>query len=55
MVSAADLNFYDGRHPGWVQTPRWFAVLGVPRLYEGIAARLSYVMWQELVSPHSSC
>ncbi|MEQ8960747.1 MAG: Uma2 family endonuclease, partial [Coleofasciculus sp. C2-GNP5-27] len=29
----------------------WFGVVGVPRLYEGRELRLSYVVWQELVSP----
>lgn len=35
----------------WYKRPDWFAVVGVPRLYEENALRLSYVMWQELVSP----
>jgi len=47
-----DLNlYYDLRHSNWYKRPDWFAVLGVPRLYEGENLRLSYVMWQEQVSP----
>lgn len=52
VFTAADLNlYYDVRHLRWYKRPDWFAVLGVPRLYEGNNLRLSYVMWQELVSP----
>lgn len=48
----ADLNlYYDLRHPNWYKRPDWFAVMGVSRLYEGHDLRLSYVLWQELVSP----
>ncbi len=51
IFTAADLNlYYDVRHPNWYKRPDWFAVLGIPRLYDG-NLRLSYVMWQELVSP----
>lgn len=52
IFTATDLNiYYDLRHPNWYKRPDWFAVLGVPRLYDGNNLRLSYVMWQELVSP----
>lgn len=48
----ADINlYYDLRHPNWYKRPDWFAVVGVSRLYEGQDLRLSYVLWQELVSP----
>jgi Uma2 family endonuclease len=48
----ADINlYYNLRHPNWYKRPDWFAVLGVSRLYEGCDLRLSYVLWQELVSP----
>ena len=48
----ANLNiYYDLRHPNWYKRPDWFAVLGVPRLYDGDKLRLSYVLWQEQVSP----
>ncbi|MBE9188463.1 Uma2 family endonuclease [Microcoleus sp. LEGE 07076] len=47
-----DLNlYYDWQHSNWYKRPDWFAVLGVSRLYEGENLRLSYVMWQEQVSP----
>ena len=49
---ATDLNlYYDVRHPQWYKRPDWFAVVGVPRLYEHRDLRLSYVIWQEGVSP----
>ena len=47
-----DLNlYYDVRHPLWHKRPDWFLVVGVPRLYEGVDLRSSYVIWQEGVSP----
>lgn len=49
---ASDLNlYYDPRHPLWYKRPDWFAVLGVPRLYDQQDLRLSYVVWQEGMSP----
>ncbi len=49
---ATDLNlYYDVRHLNWYKRPDWFAVVGVPRLYQGSDLRLSYVMWQEQVKP----
>jgi Uma2 family endonuclease len=35
----------------WHKRPDWFAVLGVPRLYDEHALRMSYVIWQEGVAP----
>ncbi|WP_017325877.1 Uma2 family endonuclease [Synechococcus sp. PCC 7336] len=50
--TGTDLNlYYDIRHPLWHKRPDWFLVLGVPRLYGGADLRLSYVIWQERVSP----
>ncbi|KAF0245953.1 MAG: hypothetical protein FD167_3496, partial [bacterium] len=47
-----DINFYfDVRHQTWYKRPDWFAVVGVPRLYDGIDMRNSYVIWQEGISP----
>ena len=47
-----DINlYYDLRHHQWYKRPDWFAVVGISRLYEGHDLRLSYVLWQELVSP----
>jgi Uma2 family endonuclease len=52
VFSGADLNlYYDVRHPAWYKRPDWFGVVGVPRLYDGRDLRLSYVIWQEQVSP----
>lgn len=52
MFTGTDLNlYYDVRHPLWQKRPDWFLVLGVPRLYDGIDLRASYVVWQEGVNP----
>ncbi|MBW4553135.1 MAG: Uma2 family endonuclease [Aphanocapsa sp. GSE-SYN-MK-11-07L] len=50
--SVGDMNlYYDVRHANWYKRPDWFLVLGVPRLYDQQDSRLSYVIWQEGVSP----
>lgn len=52
FFTATDLYvYYDLHHTSWHKRPDWFAAVGVPRLYEGKDLRLSYVMWQERVSP----
>ncbi len=52
IFTASDLNlYYDIRHPSWYKRPDWFAVLDVDRLYDRAESRLSYVIWQEGVSP----
>jgi Uma2 family endonuclease len=52
IFTASDLNlYYDAHHPQWYKRPDWFAVLGVSRLYAQKELRLSYVIWQEGVSP----
>ena len=49
---ATDLNlYYDPQHPTWYKRPDWFAVLGVPKFYQGQELRYSYVIWQEQVVP----
>jgi Uma2 family endonuclease len=49
---ASDLNlYYDPEHTRWYKRPDWYAVVGIPRLYENRTLRLSYVMWQEEVKP----
>jgi len=49
---ASDLNlYYDPQHTRWYKRPDWFAVIDVPRLYQNRELRLSYVIWQEKVSP----
>jgi Uma2 family endonuclease len=52
IFSGSDLNlYYDLSHPQWYKRPDWFGVLGVSRFYEERDLRLSYVIWQEEVSP----
>ncbi|NES94109.1 MAG: Uma2 family endonuclease [Desertifilum sp. SIO1I2] len=52
MFMGADINlYYDVRHPRWYKRPDWFLVIGVPRLYDRTDLRLSYVIWQEGVTP----
>jgi len=52
VFSASDMNlYYDVRHPGWYKRPDWFGVVSVPRLYDDVDMRLSYVVWQEGVNP----
>ncbi|WP_017303421.1 Uma2 family endonuclease [Spirulina subsalsa] len=52
VFSAMDLNvYYDENHTRRYKRPDWFGVVGVPRLYENRDLRLSYVVWQEGVSP----
>jgi Uma2 family endonuclease len=49
---ATDLNlYYDVRHPLWHKRPDWFAVVGGEKFYHGEDLRLSYVIWQEQISP----
>ncbi len=52
VYSAGDLNlYYDPRHPLWYKRPDWFGAVGVPRFYDEQQTRLSYVVWQEGMSP----
>ena len=52
VFTGTDLNlYYDVRHPLWHKRPDWFLVVGVPRLYQEIELRSSYVIWQEGVDP----
>ncbi len=52
IFTGTDLNlYYDVHHPLWHKRPDWFAVVGISRLYEAQDLRLSYVIWQEGVSP----
>ena len=51
--TASDLNlYYDVKHPLWHKRPDWFLAVNVPRLYEGIELRRSYVSWQEGQHPY---
>ena len=52
VFSGTDMNlYYDVRHPLWHKRPDWFLVLDVPRLYDDTDLRMSYVIWQEGISP----
>ncbi len=52
IFTGTDINlYYDVQNPLWQKRPDWFAVVGVPRLYENQDLRLSYVVWQEGVNP----
>jgi Uma2 family endonuclease len=47
-----DLNlYYDPYHPLWHKRPDWFLALGVSPARTQSELRLSYVFWQEQVSP----
>jgi Uma2 family endonuclease len=47
-----DLNlYYDPDHPLWHKRPDWFLALGVAPARTQADLRLSYVFWQEKVSP----
>lgn len=52
IFTGTDINlYYDVRHPLWYKRPDWFAVVGVPRLYDEVDLRSSYVIWQEGINP----
>jgi len=52
VFSAMDLNiYYDVNNTRRYKRPDWFGAVGVPRLYDERELRLSYVIWQEGVSP----
>jgi len=49
---ASDLNlYYDSNQTLWYKRPDWFLVLGAKRSQTQQELRLSYVIWQEQVSP----
>jgi Uma2 family endonuclease len=53
LFTGTDLNlYYDAQQPLWHKRPDWFVAIGVPRLYAGSDLRLSYVVWDEGVSPN---
>jgi Uma2 family endonuclease len=52
LFTGSDINlYYDVTHSHWYKRPDWFLALGVPRLYDGVDLRSSYVVWQEGVNP----
>ncbi len=51
IFTGTDLNlYYDAEHK-WYKRPDWFVAIGVPRLYDKHDMRMSYVVWDEGVSP----
>jgi Uma2 family endonuclease len=53
VLIGTDLNlYYDARHPLWYKRPDWFVALGVDRAVTQDELRLSYLIWQEGVSPY---
>src|ERR1051326_661503 len=52
FFTASDLYiYYDVKNSHFHKRPDWFAVLGVPRLFDNTDLRLSYVVWQEGINP----
>jgi Uma2 family endonuclease len=52
VFTATDLYLhYDPHRALWHKRPDWFAVIGVPHLYEGDNLRLSQVVWQKSITP----
>ncbi|MEG4088093.1 Uma2 family endonuclease [Microcoleus sp. Pol12B4] len=52
IFSGTDMNlYYDVHHTLWHKRVDWFAVVGVPRLYDRSELRMSYVTWQEGLNP----
>ena len=52
IFTGTNLNlYYDVRHQLWHKRPDWFLALGVPRLYDDVDLRASYVVWQEGINP----
>jgi Uma2 family endonuclease len=52
LFMGTDINlYYDVRYPLRYKRPDWFVVLGVPRLYDRVDLRSSYVIWQEGIDP----
>lgn len=52
VFMGSDINlYYDVRHSQWYKRPDWFLVVDIPRLYDGVDLRSSYVVWQEGVNP----
>jgi Uma2 family endonuclease len=52
---ASDLNiYYSTQNHLWYKRPDWFAVVGTSRFYRQRDLRLSYVIWQEGISPFAA-
>ncbi|MGH9835959.1 MAG: Uma2 family endonuclease [Blastocatellia bacterium] len=44
-------GLYSHYDPHWHDRPDWFAIIGVPNLYEGRDLRLSQIVWQKGITP----
>jgi Uma2 family endonuclease len=52
FFTGTDLNlYYDPQHLKWYKRPDWFVAIGIPRLYDERDLRMSFVVWDEGVSP----
>ncbi len=52
IFTASDMNlYYDPHHPTWYKRPDWFVAVDISPLYKNGDLRLSYVVWQEGISP----
>ncbi len=52
FFTGTDLNiYYDLQNLKWYKRPDWFVAIGVPRLYDERDMRMSFVVWDEGVSP----
>ena len=52
MFSGTNINlYYDVHHQLWYKRPDWFLVVDVPRMYDEEDLWLSYVIWQEGITP----
>lgn len=52
LFCGSDMNlYYDVHHQSWYKRPDWFGIVGVSRFYDDRDLRLSYVVWQEGVTP----
>jgi Uma2 family endonuclease len=52
ILLASDLNlYYDPRHTQWYKRPDWYMVVDLPKVAPQPEMRLSYLVWQEGISP----
>ena len=52
IFTGSDLNlYYDPNHTQWYKRPDWFVSVNVSPLYKNGDLRLSYVIWQEGITP----
>jgi Uma2 family endonuclease len=52
ILLASDLNlYYDPKHTNWYKRPDWYMVVDLPKVPPEPEMRLSYLVWQEGISP----